>query len=79
LKAQNVQGGRINAAANIVLLGSASNIQISSSASSKYLGQLIKDVGEAEALRRLDTLLVSEDAFLAALEDDYNGFWQPGQ
>lgn len=74
LKEQKVPGGRINAAANIVLLSSASNIRISSSPPSKYLGQLLKEVGEEETLRRLATLLVSEDAFLAALEDDYVGF-----
>jgi hypothetical protein len=74
LKEQGIPGGRINAAANIVLLSSASNVRISSSPPSKYLGQLLTNVGEQETLRRMATLLVSEDAFLAALEDDYAGF-----
>lgn len=75
LKSQNIgPRGRENAAANIVLLSSSSNVRISNKAPSEYLGQVIQDVGREELLRRLQTLLVSEDAMEAALRDDYFTF-----
>ncbi|GAO06684.1 hypothetical protein TPA0598_01_10560 [Streptomyces lydicamycinicus] len=74
LKGQDVPGGRANAVGNIVLLSSLSNIGISNSAPSRYLRQLIDSVGREEAVGRLGTLLVSEEALECALVDDYPGF-----
>lgn len=75
LKSQDIgPRGRANAAANIVLLGAASNIRISNKAPSEYLTKALEDVGRAELLRRLQTLLVSEEAMEAALRDDYTAF-----
>ena len=74
LKSRKEPPGRANAVANIVLLSSASNIRISNKAPSVYLGELIEDIGRPEVVRRLGTLLVSEDALDAALADDYPTF-----
>lgn len=74
LKQQGLKPGQANAAANIVMLTSASNIKISNRRPSEYLGELVGAIGRSEALRRLDTLLVSEMAFDAALRDDYAAF-----
>lgn len=74
LKSQNVSAGHANAVANIVMLTSASNIAISNKAPSIYLGKLLSELGRAELLRRLDTLLVPAAALDAALKDDFVGF-----
>lgn len=74
LKGQGVPPGRANAVANIVLLTSSSNIQISNKAPSEYLAALVTSVGRDEVLRRCGTLLVSEEALDAALDDDYSAF-----
>ena len=44
--------GRANASANIVLLSSASNIRITNRAPSRYLAELVSDVGRQEVVRR---------------------------
>ncbi len=74
LKSQEVTRGRANAAGNIILLSSASNIRISNRAPSEYLRELLSDIGPDELNRRLGTLLISPDALDAALVDDYSAF-----
>ncbi|MEU0616235.1 DUF262 domain-containing protein [Streptomyces albogriseolus] len=74
LKKSDVPAGRANAVGNIVLLSSVSNIKISNSAPSRYLRDLVDSVGKEETLKRLATMLVSEEAFELALADDYAGF-----
>lgn len=74
LKSRGVTPGRANAAANIVLLTSASNIRISNRAPAEYLEELIDEVGRPEVERRLDTLLVGPDALDAALVNDFDAF-----
>lgn len=69
-----VKGGAANPVANFVLLSSASNIAISDRAPSAYLGEVIKAEGRDELLRRLSTVLVSETALEAALQDDFATF-----
>ncbi len=65
---------RANVVANIVMLTSISNIQISASAPSVYLTKIAKEVGETELRRRLETSLVRAEAYAAALDDDYPAF-----
>ncbi|MFI9488061.1 DUF262 domain-containing protein [Promicromonospora sp. NPDC052451] len=64
----------INAVANIVLLTSASNINISNKAPSQYLGEIIANVGRDKVVELLATCLVSEAALDAALVDDFDLF-----
>ncbi|MEV4919005.1 DUF262 domain-containing protein [Streptomyces tirandamycinicus] len=74
LKSRDVPSGRANAAGNIVLLSSISNIKISNSAPSQYLKELVDSIGRDNVIERLGTLLVSEEAFERALANDYPGF-----
>lgn len=73
LKREGVDASKGNALANIVMLTSSSNKTISDKAPSAYL----KDV-EAAAGSDLETVLasnlISEDAFKAAKQDDYDAF-----
>ena len=71
---EGLNAARVNSAANIVLLTSLSNIRIKDRAPSAYLGDLIAEVGRGEVVRRAETLLVSEQALDAALQDDFEGF-----
>jgi hypothetical protein len=66
--------GQANVVANIVLLTSKSNIEISDRAPSEYLRDLIDQEGKEEIERRLATNLVPEEALYAALQDDYESF-----
>lgn len=63
-----------NSVANFILLSSASNIRISNKAPSRYLAELASQLGEAELIRRLSTVLISEHAYRAALKDDFESF-----
>lgn len=74
LKSKNIEGSRINAIANIVLLTSTSNIAISSRRPSDYLSELVDQVGRPALEARLATLLVSTEALDAALADDFDTF-----
>lgn len=74
LRRKKVGGNAANVVGNIVLLTSVSNIQISDSAPSEYLGQIMNDCGRGELVRRLESNLVPESALDAALADDYPSF-----
>jgi hypothetical protein len=65
---------RANAIGNMVMLSSISNIQISEKAPSEYLAAIASQNGEDELRKRLSSCLVPEDAYQAALDDDYEGF-----
>lgn len=74
LRDRRVPTAAANGVANFILLSSASNIRISSRAPSEYLNELVSDIGEPEVLRRLATVLVSEEAYRAAIADDFDTF-----
>ena len=63
-----------NAIANIVLLTSHSNIQIRDKAPSKYLSEIAERVGSDILDKRLRSLLISDEAFQAAMRNDYDAF-----
>jgi hypothetical protein len=63
-----------NVVANVILLTSKSNIEISDRAPSDYLRDLTEREGEEEVIRRLETNLVPEGALIAALMNDYQAF-----
>jgi hypothetical protein len=63
-----------NVLANIVMLTAISNQAVTDYPPSAYLKDEIDFCGEPEMRRRLETLLVSPQAFDAALQDDYRGF-----
>ncbi|NMG40379.1 DUF262 domain-containing protein [Chelativorans sp. ZYF759] len=73
LKHRGVGARQANSLANFVMLSSASNKIITNRAPSDYLQQVISNAGEG--LRDLlQSNLISEEAFEAALNDDYNSF-----
>lgn len=74
LRRKKIGGNAANVVGNIVLLTSASNIEISDSAPSEYLTQMVADSGRAELVKRLQSNLVPESALDAALADDYSSF-----
>jgi hypothetical protein len=74
LRVRGVPSASANSVANFILLSSASNIRISNKAPSQYLAELTSELGEAELLRRLGTVLVSEQAYRAAIVDDFGAF-----
>lgn len=63
-----------NVFANVVMLTAISNQAIGDQAPSAYLKDEIDFSGEEEIVRRLDSLLVSRQAFEAAMRDDYQAF-----
>lgn len=63
-----------NACANLIMLSSVSNIWISNQATSGYLKTLCDEQGEETIRTRLATCLVGDEAFEAALRDDYDTF-----
>jgi hypothetical protein len=73
LKTNGVDGSHSNRLANIVMLSSASNKTISNRAPSDYLKDVHLAAG-SELQQWLDSNLISELAFTAALEDDYEAF-----
>lgn len=73
LKGKNVERTRINCLANFVMLTSASNKAISDRPPSQYLVEVEQAAG-SELPRWLASNLISEDAFEAAKEDDFDAF-----
>jgi len=73
LKNKGVSGAKANCLANIILLTSSSNKTISNRAPSDYLKDVQKaaggDIGEW-----LESNLISEEAYNAALEDEFETF-----
>ena len=74
LKSAGTSSRRANSIANIVLLTSHSNIQISNRAPSDYLGKLGNSIGREALIERLAKCLIPETAFELAMADDYEGF-----
>lgn len=74
LRRKKVGGNAANVVGNIILLTSASNIEISDAAPSEYLRQILNECGRAELVKRLRSTLVPESALEAALTDDYSSF-----
>jgi hypothetical protein len=64
---------RINSLANVVLLTSASNKTISATPPSTYLKQVIGAAGDKLSIW-LSSNLISDEAFGAALQDDFTAF-----
>jgi hypothetical protein len=73
LKTKGYKPTQINALANIVMLTSASNKNISAKAPSQYLVEVEKAAGTALATW-LRANLISEAAFAAAKKDDFEAF-----
>jgi hypothetical protein len=73
LKANKTNTRHINCIANFVLLTSSSNKQISGSAPSEYLKRCQDHFGD-EFMNVLEANLISEDAYDAALHDDFEEF-----
>jgi hypothetical protein len=73
LRRQDVSPEKINCLANIVLLTSASNKQISQLSPSAYLPKVQQEAGDHLA-QWLASNLISMEAFNAALKNDYHTF-----
>ena len=73
LRRQGVPTDKINCLANIVLLTSASNKMISQLSPSDYLPKVQREA-ENNLAEWLTSNLISEEAFNAALKNDYNTF-----
>lgn len=71
LKRQGVDSGRINAMANIVMLSSVSNKQISDQAPGEYLPPLLNSEHANASLR---ASLISPEALEAALQNNFDKF-----
>lgn len=63
-----------NVPANIVMLSSATNIFVSNQRPSGYLRDFVDEMGKERILAHLASCLVSEEAFEAAMRDDYSKF-----
>jgi hypothetical protein len=63
-----------NLLANIVMLTAISNQAVADDPPATYLKDEINSCGEAEMRRRLESLLVSPQAFDAAVQGDYKAF-----
>ncbi|MET7766873.1 DUF262 domain-containing protein [Streptomyces sp. NPDC005393] len=74
LRSKGVSQARANVCGNLVMLTSLSNIWITDRAPSQYLRDLCDTEGETAVRQRLASCLVEEDAFQAALRDDYDAF-----
>ncbi|WP_446224195.1 GmrSD restriction endonuclease domain-containing protein [Nocardia sp. IBHARD005] len=74
LRSRGVSGARANVCGNLVMLTSHSNIWVTDRAPSQYLRDLADTEGEEALRERLRTCLVEEDAYQAALRDDYDTF-----
>lgn len=73
LKSRSMNAAAINRLANIVMLTSDSNKKISKRAPSDYLGEVANAHGE-NLPHVLASNLIPQDAFAAALKDDYESF-----
>ncbi|WP_166029168.1 GmrSD restriction endonuclease domain-containing protein [Streptomyces chilikensis] len=74
LKSEGVSAARANVCGNLIMLSAISNNWISDRRPSAYLSDLADWHGEDELRARLRTCLIEEDAYQAALRDDYDGF-----
>jgi hypothetical protein len=63
-----------NLCANLIMLSSVTNIWVSDRPPADYLRDLCETEGREVIRQRLATCLVDDDAFAAALRDDYDGF-----
>lgn len=73
LNGMGIEASRANSLSNIIMLTSASNKKISNRPPSEYLKKVQAEAGH-EFKRWLTSNLISEEAFSAALNDDYNSF-----
>lgn len=75
LKARGIPSTKINCLANFIMLTSASNKSITDRAPSEYLPDVVKAAAAGNNLRNwLSTNLISDEAFAAALVDDFDRF-----
>lgn len=74
LRARGVSAAKANVCGNVILLTSHSNIWVSDRPPSQYLRDLADIEGEDALRGRLRTCLVEEEAYQAALRDDYGTF-----
>lgn len=74
LRSRGVSAARANACGNLIMLSSNSNIWVTDRPPSQYLRDLADIEGEEPLRERLRTCLVEEDAYQAALRDDYDTF-----
>jgi len=74
LKGGGVSAGRANVCGNLIMLSAITNNWISDRRPSDYLKDLANWHGEDSLRFRLRTCLIAEDAYQAALRDDYDGF-----
>ncbi|NJP30601.1 DUF262 domain-containing protein [Micromonospora thermarum] len=74
LRSHGIGGTRANVCGNLVMLSSVSNIWVSDRPPSRYLRDLADLDGEEALLQRLRSCLVEEEAYQAALRDDYDTF-----
>ncbi len=74
LRRYGISSSRANVCGNLIMLTSVSNIAISDQAPSVYLRDLCDTDGEDVIRKRLSRSLVNDEAFKAALRDDYEGF-----
>ncbi len=74
LQRSGISSAQANVCANLMMLSSVTNIWVSDRPPSVYLRDLCETDGEAAIRQRLDTCLVNDVAFAAALADDYDGF-----
>ncbi|MFF4786126.1 DUF262 domain-containing protein [Streptomyces griseorubiginosus] len=74
LRSRGVSSAGANVCGNLVMLTSHSNIWVTDRPPSQYLRDLADIEGEGPLRERLSTCLVEEDAYQAALRDDYDTF-----
>jgi hypothetical protein len=74
LRSRGVSGARANVCGNLIMLTSHSNIWVTDRPPSQYLRDLADIEGEEALRKRLRSCLVEEDAYQAALQDDYDTF-----
>ncbi|WP_443047402.1 GmrSD restriction endonuclease domain-containing protein [Streptomyces sp. KMM 9044] len=74
LKKEGVKAGRDNVCGNLIMLSAITNNWISDRRPSAYLRDLAVWHGEDVLRERLRTCLIEEDAYQAALRDDYDAF-----
>ena len=74
LARDGVEQRKANAIANIVMLTSHSNLLIRDKAPATYLDEIRAEIGEETLQRRLSSLLISDAAYGAAMDNDYDRF-----
>ncbi|MGW1654065.1 GmrSD restriction endonuclease domain-containing protein [Streptomyces atratus] len=74
LKKEGVKTGKDNVCGNLIMLSAITNNWISDRRPSAYLKDLADWHGEEVLRTRLRTCLIEEDAYQAALRDDYDAF-----